>query len=122
MWKTAVVVLACIKWGGPPTVADPEGGGAQSAHAKRACTKFLTTPTEILNHAPNRVWKLKELASFCEVGLNFLVSYIQILLASPSTLSGGGTSPYLGCAHVGGDAGSATDFWEHRTATGRLLH
>ena len=57
--------------------------------------QILTMPTKVLNHVPDCVSKLKELASFCEF---FVVRYIQILLASPPTLSG--------CPH----AGSATAY------------
>ena len=44
--------------------------GAQPVHTH---AKVLTTPTKILNHAPSRVLKLKELASFCKVSVNFVV-------------------------------------------------
>ena len=44
-----------------------KGGGAQPACAKHVFTML----TKMLNHTPDHIWKLKELASFCEVGLNF---------------------------------------------------
>ena len=70
-------------------------------HAKRTCKLFDHAHQ---NDEPRVGSHLKELASFCEVGLNLIsvVRYSQILLATTSTctLPGGEYSPYWINLHI----------------------